>query len=78
MRTKARITVTVPKGLLEIVEADIAAGKATSVSAWVSEAMEAKAGPRTIAQIIDDLAESWGDGPLTEEELAWARNRLGR
>lgn len=78
MRTKARITVTVPKELLEVVEADVAAGRAGSVSAWVSEAMEAKAGPRTVAQIIDDLADSWGDGPLTEEELAWARSRLAR
>jgi hypothetical protein len=78
MRTKARITVTVPKALLAVVEADLAAGRAASVSAWVSEAMQQKAGPRTVAEIIDDLADSWGDGPLTEEERAWARDRLVR
>ncbi|WP_426571889.1 hypothetical protein [Aquihabitans sp. McL0605] len=76
MRTKARITVTVPKELLDVVEAEVAAGRVASVSAWVSEAMQAKAEPRTVAQIIDDLADSWGDGPLTEEERAWARQRL--
>jgi hypothetical protein len=76
MRTKARITVTVPKELLQLVEADVAAGKATSVSAWVSEAMEAKAGPRPLAEILDEMDDHFG-GPITEEERAWARKRLG-
>lgn len=76
MRTKARITVTVPKELLAIVEADVAAGRAPSVSAWVSEAMQQQAGRRTVAEILDEMDDHFG-GPVTPEERAWARKRLG-
>ncbi len=76
MRTKARITVTVPKELLEVVEADVAAGRAPSVSAWVSDAMEDKARSRTVGEILADMDDHFG-GPITEEEHAWARKRLG-
>jgi hypothetical protein len=76
MRTKARITVTVPKELLAVVEADVAAGRAPSVSAWVSEAMQQKAGARTVAEILDEMDDHFG-GPVTPEERAWARKRLG-
>ena len=79
MRTKQRITVTVPKELLAVVEADVSAGRAASVSAWVSDAMAAKVapGPRSVAEILADLADGFG-GPITEEERSWAQQRLGR
>lgn len=77
MRTKARITVTVPKDLVEQARADVAAGRATSVSAWVSDAMQVKAGARPLAEVLEEFAEEMG-GPITDEERAWARARLAR
>lgn len=75
MRTRERITVTVPKDLLAIAERDVAQGRATSVSAWVADAMASKASAESLAEIVADLAEASG-GPLTEEEVMWARRRL--
>jgi hypothetical protein len=76
MRTKARITVTVPKELLEVVEADVAAGRAASVSAWVSEAMEAKSRSKAVGELLDEMDDHFGR-PVTDEERAWAHKRLG-
>jgi hypothetical protein len=77
MRTRQRVTVTVPHDALAVAEADVAAGRSPSVSAWVAEAMEAKARAEALRDVVNDLAIEAG-GPLTEEELAWARQRLGR
>jgi Arc/MetJ-type ribon-helix-helix transcriptional regulator len=50
-----RITVTLDEGLVELVEADVAAGRAPSVSAWVANAIRAKAEAR--AELVADLEE---------------------
>ena len=71
-----KITVTLPEDQLEEVRALVAAGKAASVSAFVSHA---------VGVAIDDAA-GWRDmlqdalrrtgGPLTNRERAWADSIL--
>lgn len=73
MRT--RVTVTVDHEAVAAAEAAVAAGQAASVSAWVAEAMLARARRE---QLRDVLAEIRAElGPATEEETAWARSVLG-
>ncbi|CAN5791538.1 hypothetical protein BH23ACT2_BH23ACT2_06650 [soil metagenome] len=68
---------TVPSEVLAAAEADVATGRATSVSAWVADAMATKAGAESLAEVLADIAEASG-GPLSKDELAWARERLAR
>jgi len=75
MRTRRRVTVTVPAEALALAEADVAAGRATSLSAWVADAMEAKAKAESLGDVVRSIAAEAGS-PLTETELAWARKRL--
>lgn len=77
MRTRERVTVTVPSEVLAVAESDVASGRATSVSAWVADAMATKARAESLADVLADIAEASG-GPLREDELAWARERLAR
>ncbi|CAN5721311.1 hypothetical protein BH24ACT5_BH24ACT5_03580 [soil metagenome] len=66
---------TVPAEALALAEADVAAGRTTSVSAWVTEAMTAKATAESLGDVVRAVAAEAGS-PLTEEELSWARQRL--
>jgi hypothetical protein len=75
MRTRTRVTVTVPDEVLEVARRDVDKGSATSLSAWVTEAAEAKARRESLEQVLDNLLEASG-GPLTEEETSWARSQL--
>ncbi len=75
MRTRRRVTVTVPSEALALAEADVAAGRTTSVSAWVAAAMEAKATAESLGDVVRAIAAEAGS-PLTEKELSWARKRL--
>jgi hypothetical protein len=74
-RTTTRVTVTVPDAVLEAARRDVASGAAPSVSAWVTEAAQAKARRESLGNVLDDLLEVAG-GPLSEEEMAWARAQL--
>ncbi len=72
---KRRVTVSVRPEVLEAAAADVAAGKAESVSAWVGEAMEARAHRESIKDVLAEIRQEIG--PATEEETAWARSVLG-
>jgi Arc/MetJ-type ribon-helix-helix transcriptional regulator len=50
-----RITVTLDEALVKLAEADVAAGRAPSISAWVAEAIRAKAQART--ELLSDFDE---------------------
>ncbi|HWJ61274.1 MAG TPA: hypothetical protein VNS19_04830 [Acidimicrobiales bacterium] len=41
-----------------------------------SEAMEAKSRSKTVGQLLGEVDDHFG-GPITAEERAWARKRLG-
>ncbi|MGO9911116.1 MAG: hypothetical protein ACLPQS_08150 [Acidimicrobiales bacterium] len=75
MRTKTRVTVTVPDAVLEAARRDVDSGAATSVSAWLTQAAEAKARREVLDDVLDDLLEDSG-GPLTHKETMWARSQL--
>ncbi len=72
---RQRVTVTVPPEALEAAERDVADGKAASVSAWVSEAMEAKAHRESLRELLAEIRAEIG--PATREETEWARAVLG-
>lgn len=71
MRTTKRITITVPTDLVAKVKEEVEAGFAPSVSAWITDAMWAKAPGRDFDEVLDEWLEESG-GPMTEEEEAWA------
>lgn len=77
MRTRTRVTVTVPDTVLEAARRDVERGAAPSLSAWLTDAAETKARCERLEAVLDDLLERTG-GPLTEEEAAWARSQLAR
>lgn len=77
MRTRRRVTVTVPLDALAVAEADVAAGHATSVSSWVSDAMQSKARAEALGAVVRQIAVESGS-PLTDEEMRWAQERLDR
>jgi len=77
MRTTTRVTVTVPDEVLEAARSDVQRGAAASLSAWITQAAEAKARTETLDHVLDELLGDTG-GPLTEEEITWARAQLQR
>lgn len=75
MRTRTRVTVTVPDEVLEVARRDVDRGFAPSLSAWVTDAAEAKARRESLEQVLDSLLAASG-GPLTKDEESWARSQL--
>ena len=71
-----RLTVTVDEALLAIAQADVAAGRADSVSAWVADAMRAKAQAR--ADLIADLEDLNRAAPPSAEAIDTIAKSLGR
>ncbi len=69
--TKRRITVTVDEDLIETASNAVNAGDASSVSAWVNEAMAAKSEKRrrlaALAEAIEDYEAEFG--AITDEEI---------
>ena len=73
MRT--RVTVTVDEAIVRAAEAAVAAGEASSLSAWVAAAMTERSNRAHLADVLADIRAELG--PATEEETAWARSVLG-
>ena len=67
-RGMRRITVTLDEALVELVEADVAAGRAPSVSAWVAGAIRSKAQAR--AELIEELADLERRDPIPPKVVA--------
>jgi Arc/MetJ-type ribon-helix-helix transcriptional regulator len=70
-----RVTVTLDDGLVEMVEAEVAAGRAPSVSAWVASAIRAKVEART--ELIADLEELERRDPTPREAIRTIARSLG-
>ncbi|MGH3834247.1 MAG: hypothetical protein ACRDSF_00875 [Pseudonocardiaceae bacterium] len=68
------MTVTVDQEV--VAEAAVAAGRAPSVSAWVTQAMAERARRESLRDVLAEIRAELG--PATEEETAWARSVLGR
>ncbi|MGH9129109.1 MAG: hypothetical protein ACRDY2_09115 [Acidimicrobiales bacterium] len=72
---KERVTVSVRPELLVAAQADVANGRAASVSSWVDEAMAARAQQESLQDVLASIRAELG--PPTEEETEWARSVLG-
>ena len=72
---RSRVTVTVRPQVLAVAEEEVAAGRASSLSAWVDQAMEEKARREQLAGLLAEMRAE--NGAATEQEDAWARHVLG-
>lgn len=72
---RSRVTVTVRPEVLAAAEQEVAAGRASSVSSWVDQAMEEKARREELAVLLAEMRAE--NGPATHEEDTWARRVLG-
>ncbi len=73
--TVARVTVSLDPVVAERARQDVAEGKAKSVSAWLNDAARARVEGEDLAVVLAELFDDTG-GPLTEQELVQARQRL--
>lgn len=77
MTSKAKIAVSLPPELVEQAQQAVAQGRASSVSAYVAEALEQKSKLDDLASLLDEMLAATG-GPLTAEESREADRALGR
>ena len=70
-----RITISIDDDLARLAEAEVKAGRAPSVSAWVAEAIRAKA--RARAELVADLEEMEQRQPTSPEVAAAMARALG-
>jgi Arc/MetJ-type ribon-helix-helix transcriptional regulator len=74
--TAAKIAVTLPRPLLAKVQGAVKRGRASSVSAFVSKALEAQVREESLAGLVRDLIAEHGEP--SREDKAWARRVLAR
>jgi len=73
--TVAKVTVSLDPAVAQRARQDVADGRAKSVSAWLNDAGRARVEGEDLAVVLAELFDDTG-GPLTEHELADARERL--
>jgi hypothetical protein len=73
--TVAKVTVSLDPAVAARARRDVADGKAKSLSAWLNEAGRARAEGEDLAEVLAELFDETG-GPLTDQELDEARQRL--
>lgn len=73
--TVTKVTVSLDPAVAERARQDVALGRAKSLSAWLNEAGRARVEGEDLAQVLAELFDDTG-GPLTNQELAQARQRL--
>jgi hypothetical protein len=73
--TVIKVTVSLDPAVADRARRDVAEGKAKSLSAWLNEAGRARVEGEDLAEVLAELFDETG-GPLTEQELARARQRL--
>jgi hypothetical protein len=73
--TVTKVTVSLDPVVADRAREDVAEGRAKSVSAWLNEAGRARMEGEDLAVVLAELFDDTG-GPLTDEELSRARQRL--
>ncbi|HZQ84547.1 MAG TPA: hypothetical protein VFA83_06905 [Acidimicrobiales bacterium] len=71
---KRKIAVSLPEELVDHAEAAVRDGRAASVSAYVSAALEAKARDDDLLAVLVEMDREFG--PPSKEAKAWARRVL--
>jgi len=74
--TRAKIAITVPEELLAQVKDAVARGEASSVSAYISDAIAMRGAKSGLRAYLDALIER--DGQPSEEAYEWADEQLRR
>lgn len=72
---KVKVAVSVPEELLRRAKLEVAAGRASSVSQWVSDAMARHAQEDDLETLLRDLDAQYG--PPSKEAYEWAERALG-
>ena len=72
----ARITVSLPDDLVASAAAAVAAGRASSVSAYVASAMREKAERESVAEVLAEWRTE--AEPLTATDETWVQDALTR
>ncbi len=70
-----RITISLDDEVARLAEAEVKAGRASSLSAWIADAIRAKA--RARAELIADLEELEKQQPTSSEVVATMARALG-
>jgi len=73
--TSSKVSISLDPIVAERARADIAAGRARSLSAWLNEAGRARAEREELGAVLAEIFDASG-GPLSERELTDARRRL--
>lgn len=74
--TKAKIAISIPRDLLAEAKRAVKERRATSVSAYVEDAVAEKARRDRLRVLLDEMLAETG-GPTTPEERRVAEERLG-
>jgi Arc/MetJ-type ribon-helix-helix transcriptional regulator len=74
--TKAKIAITIPRPLLAAARRAVKEGRAESVSAYVTDAIEEKAKLDDLESMLDEMLAETG-GPPTARERRAAERMLG-
>jgi hypothetical protein len=73
--TASKVSISLDPVVAERARADIAEGRAKSLSAWLNEAGRARAEADDLASVLAEIFQATG-GELSEQELDFARRRL--
>jgi hypothetical protein len=74
--TTEKVALSVPAETLRLAREHVRAGRAKSLSAFVSEAVDEKVRRGDLAQILDAMAEEYGSPSKAAER--WAKRVLAR
>ena len=73
--TASKVSISLDPVVAERARADIAAGRAKSLSAWLNDAGRARLEREELGDVLAAIFDATG-GPLSAEELAAAKQRL--
>ena len=73
--TSSKVSISLDPAVAERARADIAAGRAKSLSAWLNEAGRAQLEREDLSSVLAEIFDAAG-GPVTAQELETARQRL--
>lgn len=74
--TVAKIAITLPREQLAKVRRAVRAGRAQSVSGYITQVLVEHEERESLTQLVDDLIAQHGEP--TKQEAAWARRALSR
>jgi hypothetical protein len=73
---KERVTISVEPEVIQIAREDVEAGRATSVSGAMEDAVKARARRRALREALAMREAEFG--PIGEEARAWAKKEMAR